>query len=409
MEVWLVDGNPTNRPLASDTDFLSIALSPFALSGGKALDHFKVQKVSPDQLVKTSQAPDANPQIVVLADIGKLPEPSAAWLQQFVTEQGGSLVLFAGPKADDKVWDKQLLDKQGRSLLPMSWGKVQATAENQPGMKLDAANLTYPPLAAFARDAKGTLKTVDLFQWRELVPREGSEANVVMRLENGSPYLAIAPAGTGRVVQFASTANDRWTSLPRRLAFLPLMQQLFLHWSSSGATIVTPTSGQPLVFPLIESKEPAAAPEKSGQPASPANEPAADKKLAQESEQSPARAVVTDPNGVAHEVEIAADEVRFDTTSRAGLYRLDIAERDPIFAAVNVPDAELNRAAFEAPAQATAVKHLGATAYSTIEDYQAASEQQRFGRGIWTYLLLLLLIALVLEPLIQQRGLRWQS
>ncbi len=407
VNVWLVDGNPTNQALMGDTDFLSIALSPFALSGGKALDHFKVQKVSLDQLAKTNQNGDETPKIIVLADIGKLPDSSDKWLQQFVSEQAGTLVLFAGPKTDDAVWDKQLLASDGKSMLPMLWGDTKSTGEKQASMKLDASGLTYPPLASFARDAKGTLKTVDLFQWRELSLRDGADANVVMRLDNGLPFLVVADAGKGRIAQFATTANDRWSSLPRRLAFLPLMQALFLHWSSSGATITTPSSGQPLVFPLIgeTENENKAKGDASKTPAK--TDPVPVKELA--GKELSDKGVITDPSGNAHQVKIENDEVRFDATARSGIYRLDIEGRDPLFAGVNVPASELNRAEIEAKAKETATKHLGATVYSNYAQYKSATEEHRFGRGIWTYLLVALLIALVLEPLIQQRGLRWQS
>ncbi len=402
VDVWLVDGNPTNQALAGDTDFLSIALSPFALSGGKALDHFNVQKTSLDQLAKAGQDADRTPQIIVLADVGKLPDSSNKWLQQFVTEQAGTLVLFAGPKTNDADWDKQLLSGDGKPMLPVLWGEVKSTGENQAGMKLDASGLTYPPLATFARDAKGTLKTVDLFQWRELTVRDGADANVVMRLDNGSPFLVVASVGKGQIAQFATTANDRWTSLPRRLAFLPLMQQLFLHWSSSGTTITTPSSGQPLVYPLIREQEVVDKAKKDAAKQPPAGNNESKKKLAD-------KGVITDPNGNAHEVKIDGDEVRFDATARSGLYRLDVEGSDPLFAAVNVPPSELNRAEIETQAREKAVKHLGATVYPSFTEYQSATEEHRFGRGIWTYLLVALLIALILEPLIQQRGLRWQS
>ncbi len=92
----------TNRPLASDTDFLSIALSPFALSGGKAWitssPKSLTRSIGQDEPSSGCQSPDR-----CLSGHRKAAGASAAWLLAVVTEQGGSLVLFAGPKADDKV------------------------------------------------------------------------------------------------------------------------------------------------------------------------------------------------------------------------------------------------------------------------------------------------------------------
>lgn len=399
IDVWLVDGNVSDKPLQSDTDFLAIALSPFSLAGDKAVDLFRTTKIGVRELASQK---DETPKIVVLADVGAISTDNAKWLSDFVEKQGGTLIVFAGPATEDTVWDKQLVSPEGTPLLPMSWGEVKSWDAASTGAKIDENQMTYPPLASFSREAKGTLATVGVLSYRMMKPRtatassqdgkpaehdataetqkQSQDANVIMRLENGDPLMVVCEAGKGLVMQVATTANDRWTSLPRRLAFVPLMQRLLMHLAIGENRIATPAAGEPIVVDLAtiasESAEPWTA---------------------------------TTPDGRAVNVTPRDGILRLGETDLAGIYRFESNDSQVFHAAVNVPEADLKRTPSDPAVRDTAAKSIGATRYSSPEAFREDDSTQRFGRGIWRYVLLALLAAMIIEPVLQQRGGRVSS
>jgi len=394
VDVWLVDGNPTDVALQSDTDFVAIALSPFSLSGEKTVDLFRTRRVALGEL--TQQA-DAKPAIVVMADVAAPSDDAARWIADYVT-RGGVLVLFAGPTTEPKFWDEKLLDAENRPLLPMGWGEVKSAGEDRPAWRIDESRLTYPPLAAVQREAAGTLETVEIDKYRELVARpndraagdinEANKVNVVMRMDNGEALMTVARVDDGQIVQVATTANDRWTSLPRRLAFVPLMQRLFAHLATGETKTITATSGQPIKITPTE----IANPETDGTDAS-------------DTETLPPETwQVTAPDGTAYPVTMTDEGLLWTQTDLSGVYQFASTSRRASFASVNVPDEELNRRIVNNDVVTDAAKRLGATRYAGVADYQTDDSNRRYGRGIWRYLLFALLAVLVLEPFVQQRG-----
>ena len=367
IDVFLIDGNPSEKPLEGDTDFLSIALSPFSLSGNKAVDLFRTTKVSLRKLLEQKMTP----KIVVLADVGTIPKDEATWLTEFVTKRGGNLVIFAGKQTDAASYEEQLIGDDGKSLLPMTWGDIVVDDADNAGAKIDETRLTYPPLVAFMTEAKGTLQAVDTTRHRKLIPIEEKNANVVLRLDNGDPLIVVSQVGStnGQVMQFATTANDQWTSLPRRLAFVPLMQRLFMHLAIGQSSTAVRVAGEPII---IEAK--------SG------------------------NWTVTTPRGESKITKPVDGTLRFSQTDAAGIYRLQSDDDQIAFASVNVPESELKRIVAEPSTMEDAAKRIGAVRYNSIDAFQQDDSVRRFGRGVWRYLLLGLLAAMIAEPFLQQRG-----
>ncbi len=401
LEVWLVDGTPSDKPLQSDTDYLAIALSPFSLAGERAVDLFRTVQVLEREM---DAKKDSHPKLVVLADVGTVSPTTAKWLTDFVENQGGVLVCFAGPATDGELWDKQLLMTSGTPMLPMAWGSIENASEGTAGFKIDDKVLTYPPLASFAMEAKGTLGSVDVFKYRKLTKRVSSdESKVVMRLQNGDPLLVVSSVGKGQIMQVATTANDRWTSLPRRLAFVPLVQRLFMHLATGENQIVTPEAGEPIVLGL----------ESLATSANPAAGPVGEKGSTTDSKNAPAGITgkwqVSTPEGVVVSVPIESNQLKFTGTYASGTYRFSSDQGDVAYSGINVPEAELKLTAVEANVRDDATNRIGAIRYASVTEYQNDDSTRRFGRGIWRYLLIALLAALIIEPFVQQRGARLVS
>ena len=178
----------------------------------------------------------ASPDVVFLADVGRVTEAEAAALTEW-TESGGLLVRFAGPRlarGADALTGGQALDGQAADdpLLPvrlraggravggaMAWGEPQQVRAFAPGTPF--AGLTAP------RDV-----TVS----RQILAQIGPELSgrTWAALEDGTPLVTAAPLGAGRVVLFHVTANAEWSSLPLSGLFVAMVERL-LQLSGGGA------------------------------------------------------------------------------------------------------------------------------------------------------------------------------
>jgi len=384
--VWLIDGQPSDKPLASDTDFLAVALSPFSLSGqasdaNRAADLFRTRKIRAGRLHNDATG-QAEPSIVVMANVPKPTPEDSIWLIDFV-QRGGTLVVFAGPAIDATWYDQHLTSPEFGPLMPMLFGEVrQAT----PGVPIDDSKLVYPPLVAFSQQEKGTLSSASVTRWRELVKREGTtaEAQVLIRLENGEPLFVLGDFGNGQVIQVATTSNETWTTLPLRPVFLPLMQRLLAHLAVGRGTMAAPVAGQPLVIDgVVEGS----------------------------------KWTVTTPDSQTHgivgvkEDQQAADDQAAKADAKliwplariAGGYRFESEDGKIIWSAVNVPAADLKVAMVDPTTIAQAAERLGVKYYASTSDFLVDDGNRRFGRSVWHYVLIALIAAMILEPVVQQR------
>lgn len=384
--VWLIDGQPSDKPLASDTDFLAVALSPFSLSGQasdttRAADLFRTRKIRAGRLQNDATG-QAEPSVVVMANVPKPTPEDSIWLIDFV-QRGGTLVVFAGPSIDATWYDQHLTSPEFGPLMPMSFGEVrQAT----PGVPIDDSKLVYPPLVAFSQQEKGTLSSASVTGWRELVKRDGTtvETQVLIRLENGEPLFVLGDFGNGQVIQVATTGNETWTTLPLRPVFLPVMQRLLAHLAVGRGTVAAPVAGQPLVIDGVAegSRWTVATPD------------------------SQTHAIV----GVKEDRQ-AADDQRAEADAKlvwplarlAGGYRFESEDGKIIWSAVNVPATDLKVAMVDPTLIAQAAERLGVKYHASTSDFLVDDGNRRFGRSVWHYVLLALIAAMILEPVVQQR------
>jgi hypothetical protein len=397
ISVWLVDGSPSERPLASDTDFLGYALSPFSLgrqpgaaAGTTSADLFRTRKVRTGRL--NEEPPSENdPAMIVLADVARPTPADSKWLVDYVQNRGGTLVVFGGPSIDPAWYDEQLVGPDTRPILPMAYGDSRQLSS---GLAIDDTRLTYPPLVAFADQEKGTLSGATVTGYRELNQRQGatSEPQILLRLEGGQPLAVIGGAGGGQVLQFATTSNERWTTLPLRPVFVPLMQRLFAHLAVGRRGNANPVAGEPITITgvLPDSRWTVTTPDGQTQILVAGNVPDASIPNAS------ARAAAGEP------LVAPSTTLALPVAKTAGAYRFE-TDGKVTWAGVNVPDVDLKPEAVDPQLHQQAAERLGATFHRSTDAFLADDANRRFGRGIWRLVLVALLAAMILEPVIQQR------
>ncbi|WP_370318895.1 DUF4159 domain-containing protein [Oricola sp.] len=227
--VWLVDENTRRRrvglltgqagdldqPLLSPLFYIQRALAPYAdLIEGQSGD------LSVDIPALIAQGPA----MIVMADIGVLPDEASEQLAEWV-EEGGTLVRFAGPRMAATASDDPLLPvdlRLGERTLggSLSWTEPQPVApfpETGPFSGLDA-----PREVSVNRQV---LAEPDL----ELA------AHTWANLADGTPLVTGDSRGKGAIVLFHVTAEATWSNLPISGSFVEMLRRITNLSRNTGA------------------------------------------------------------------------------------------------------------------------------------------------------------------------------
>ena len=202
--------NADDQALLAPTHYMVNALEPYATL------------LSPTSGEELKSATEAGLSMLVLADIGKLPQADhdaiAAWV-----EKGGLLLRFAGPRlaaSADDLLPVQLREGDRSLGSSLSWETPQAlapfTAESPfTGIAIDPAIAVQRQILA-EPDAELSSKT-----W--------------VSLADGTPLVTAAKRGKGLVVLFHVTANADWSNLPLTGTFPDMLKKLVEMAPAAGS------------------------------------------------------------------------------------------------------------------------------------------------------------------------------
>ena len=216
--VALVSGESSDdaQPLLSPLYYITRALEPFA------------DLVRPSTANLAEAIPEMlerRPSVVVLADIGVLPEEARTALEKFV-EDGGYLVRFAGPRLAATTGEDPLVPvrlRAGERQLggAMSWSEPQ---------KLAAMSETSP----FA----GIAVPEDVTVSRQILAEPSADLgeHTWASLADGTPLVTARGQGAGTIVLFHVTAEATWSNLPISGTFVSMLRRIVsLSRANAGA------------------------------------------------------------------------------------------------------------------------------------------------------------------------------
>ncbi|PRD45288.1 RNA-binding protein [Phyllobacterium phragmitis] len=206
----------TAQPLLSPLYYISRALQPFADI---------LQPRTADLAVSVPELLDHTPSVVVMADIGKLPEAAEQRLADWVAK-GGTLIRFAGPRlagaSDDDTLLPVTLRRGERSLGgTLSWTEPQRLA-------------AFPATGPFSGLPTPQDVTVSRQVLAEPSPElfEKSWAN----LADGTPLVTGETQGRGRIVLFHIAPDATWSNLPISGTFVDMLRRIVVLSRNLGGS-----------------------------------------------------------------------------------------------------------------------------------------------------------------------------
>lgn len=398
VDVMLVDGQPGSGPLSNETDFLAIALSPFAFGGEDQPDAVRTSVVRPNQVLK--EIDEKQPDVLVLANVEALRDDVRSRIASFVSS-GGALLVFDGDNLDGQQYNRSFAGDRGSWELPAKLGEFVGSpwSKEAKPLAIGFVNTQYTPWNVLGTDAQA-FHDVQVYGYRRLSLNESDASEespmTLLSMASGDPLALTARRGRGRVVQFAVPCDGAWTTLPMRMVYLPMMQQLVLDLAGSqkqttalvGTTLSVATSE---LSDLIEDK----------------GSVDADKS---------ATYTVQRPGEGEEKIEVrddGLDQLLVTQTNSPGLYRIrqttPVGNGDSIVTntirVIETPASESKLRDVLPSRLTSAAESLDANVYADLVTLQSDDRTRRFGREIWRWLLVLLLIAMIAELYVQQRSL----
>lgn len=402
VDVLLVDGDPISEPLQSETDFLSVALTPFRFGRVRLSDLVRTQTASHrDNLKKKFEA---GPKAVILANVPRLTDAQANALQKYV-HSGGAVLITSGSRMDVEWYNRRLL--QERELLPAKIGELRTVPQKESGVRIQAERFAHPALEYFNDPANGDLTTAEFHKWFQLASstsRETSlddsgedakwltaslrdessvpsaELTVLARLANGDPLLIQRRVGEGVVTLLTSSCDDDWCNLPLQPAYVPLMQQLIVSMATRLTADRNILTGETAVA-FFEAKT--------------------------ETPEDTMELTVTHPDGTGRSVTAVLNNNRYvmdyADTVEPGVYQVS---------AVDLPTSHFVAATARSESQLLQLgddqlkilaDEMDAGLVTDGEAYLKQDRLRRNGWEIWRYALIALLVFLFLELALQQR------
>ncbi len=209
------DGNLA-QPLLSPMHYISRALSPYANL---------VEPRSADLMQSVPELLAAKPAILIMADIGTLPQPVIEQISQWV-EAGGTLVRFAGPRLAGASDNDPLLPVQlrkGERALggSLSWSEPQ---------KLRA----FPQNSPFA----GLPIPEDVNVNRQVLAEPSFDLNdkTYAILQDGTPLVTGEERGRGNLILFHISPDTAWSTLPISGSFVDMLRRIVSLSQRTGAS-----------------------------------------------------------------------------------------------------------------------------------------------------------------------------
>ncbi len=398
INVLLVNGNPSVQPLDNEGLYLQTAMIATELSEESESDpnlaeeREFVRSLVVEDVPQTSVNKESldKAEVVILANCGGLNPDQYKLLREFVAN-GGGLLVFPGEHVNHDAYTKQFFPSP--EIPDQAFVAAElAAAEGDPNVaethrRLGAIDFAHPVLSVFADSERQYLTKLKIYRhFPYKLPEKRGNAWALVEFEDGSPALLESIYGNGRVLLTAFPLNTKWTNLPMKPEFVPLVLRMIGHVKRPADV------DGPLVGPADGTAE-----------------------FVVSQDWSPAAGTVKDADGRVTPVEFQRSNSRlvgaFERTVRKGFYELEVtggqAEKPQQGLhrfAVNVSPDESNFLQLTKPQLEAMLPGVKLTAVDA-----SAEAQQLYGsigdeREIWRPLIILTFIIIGIEFLLSTLG-----
>jgi aerotolerance regulator-like protein/VWA domain-containing protein len=236
--VLILEGKSSRNPWDSSAQFAKMTLDTSGMPGEDAL--FDVTLKNQIEMDSYNESSLEHFKSIILADVTSISEYFAFMLEKFVDSGGGVLI------ATGKNTIPAELNRLGEmtSLMPAAILKKKIYKEKYFHPKFRAGE-SDTILEIFAHKSTKVLTSVKVKEFWEVKP--GKQASIIATFKN-DPFIVHKNFGKGTVMLWTTSLNADWNNFPVTPDYLPLLQNLIIHLSSSVKPPVNILPGEPLLY-----------------------------------------------------------------------------------------------------------------------------------------------------------------
>lgn len=381
--VLLVEGSNTGNPLTSDGMLLQ-----WALEAGASEEHgslFAVETMPEVDLDRLTARDLLQYKSILLANVRSLPSETSRMFDRYVREGGGMLVGL-GSRTSPAAWNR--LERGREGLLPGTIMGIRH-AEGRAWRPVFPAGLAADSLDLFDVARTRTLGDVRIDTHLEVLPVEDAlTAGVV----DEHPLLLLRPHELGKVAMWTSSLGLEWNNLAATPDYVPLMQNLVFHLSSSVVPPINLRQGESLVYSWSRA---AALAEKDPDESAPRPRP-------------PQSCILITPDGEEHQLELSSrlgeNIAYWGETLMPGIYRVKADGVPDRIYAVTLPSDVGNLASIEIAGESIEPAGVPVQLTASMHNLDTMIRRETGVRDLGTFLALLALILLVAEMILGWRA-----
>lgn len=167
--------------------------------------------------------------VVILANCGSL-QPAQFQLLTSYVGNGGGLLIFPGDRTDPTVWTEQFFKAPSRPedvLLSPGLGQAYGDPDNSSTFDhFGAIDFVHPVFAVFAGEQRYLTKVNIYRRFTLILPEDSGNSWPIAQFSNGDPAIIDSRFENGRVLLTAFPFNTKWSNLPLRPEFVPLVLRM---------------------------------------------------------------------------------------------------------------------------------------------------------------------------------------
>ena len=200
----------------------ALIVEPAGARGNQSLFINRAWSVADDPPVRVTvksssdvKPADVNDRSIIVLNEAELPAGAVAAALRARVRAGATLLVVPGDRSLGTTLS------EWRNALPAIPGAATDRADG----RWASVDFSHPLFEPF-RAARADFSSVRVSHYRVLTPSAGDSAQVIARLDDGSPLLVERSFGSGRVLMWASSLDASANDLPFHPLFVPLMHQL---------------------------------------------------------------------------------------------------------------------------------------------------------------------------------------
>ncbi len=217
LRVWLAGGGAvgsgTDAPALSPRQWVRAALRP----GREELSHSIELRTVASSAVREKDALRAADVLFILRP-DRVGKRGLTAVRRWVAD-GGLAWVFPPATEGGKLWQKRL------ETLGVQASVALEPAEPETPLRLPADQPATAELKRLERELPSLLRPIRVHKHLPIDSESVGDADVLLKAEGGKPLLVAAPVGRGRVVLSATAVDPRWTNLPTKPLFVPLLHE----------------------------------------------------------------------------------------------------------------------------------------------------------------------------------------